>query len=177
MTMTATRKISPPNSVNPDRITAMTISATNSAAATPTAHNGSVNVPVERSSQGNQSRLIRAVRPSNPAPVWRSAARRATQNRAEARAYCSAANRRAVRGRCLVYLRARELHDVGPLLDVFAEVFVELGGRHRHRHGTLLGLGFLHIGPREDLVNLAVELFDDLFWRASRRHDAKPDGR
>src|SRR5947209_13270268 len=157
MTMAATRKISPPNSVSPARITAMTINATNSAAATPTAHKGRVNVPVERSSPGNQSRLIRAVRPSNPAPVWRSATRRATQNRARATAYCSAATG-AVPGRgCLVHLGARELHDIGPLLDVFAQVFVELGGRHRHRHGVLLGPGFLHIGPREDLVNLAIE--------------------
>src|SRR3954451_5214488 len=139
MTMIATRKISPPNSVNPDRITAITISATNRAAATPTAHRGSVNVPVERSSPGNQSRLIRAVRPSNPAPVWRSAAGTPSQNRAKARAYCNAANRRAVRGGCLVHLGAREFHHVRPLFDVFAQVFVELGRRHRHRHGALLG--------------------------------------
>src|SRR5438552_14742524 len=127
MTTTATRKISPPNSVSPDRITAMTISATNSAAATPTAHKGSVNVPVERSSPGNQSRLIRAVRPTNPAPVWRSAASFATQNRAVARAYCSAAIPAAYATGRLVHLGTRELHDVGPLVDVFTQILVELG--------------------------------------------------
>src|ERR1043165_9826018 len=119
--MIATRKTRPPSSFKPVRITAMTISATKRAAATPTAHKGSVNVPVERSSPGNQSRLIRA---SPPHQSGRSMAQRSKV-------------RQLKRGRAMVYCIAHELgsvhldawglHDLGPFLDVGAQVLVELG--------------------------------------------------
>ena len=66
-----------PNSVTPARITEMTMSATNSAATTPASHKGSVNVPVEGSSPGSQSKLIRASPPhqSGHSMAQRGAAR------------------------------------------------------------------------------------------------------
>src|SRR3954453_23451096 len=58
MTMTAARNTSAPNSFSPDRTTAMTISATTSADATPTTHKGTVKVPLARSRPGSHSRFI-----------------------------------------------------------------------------------------------------------------------
>src|ERR1051325_1705841 len=58
MTMTAARNSSEPRSFNPARTTAMTISATRSAATTPTTHKGTVKVPLARSRPGTESRFI-----------------------------------------------------------------------------------------------------------------------
>src|SRR6266481_750397 len=74
-------------------------------------------------------------------------------------------------------LDARNLHHLRPLLDVLAQVGVELGGSHHQRHRSLLVPCFLHVGPPDRLVDFGIEHVDDRLRRAGRRHDPEPDGR
>src|SRR5215472_16257588 len=74
-------------------------------------------------------------------------------------------------------LDARHFHHLRPLLDVLAQIGVELGGRHHQRHRSLLVPRFFHVGAADRLVDFGIEQIDDRLRRAGRRHDAEPDGR
>src|SRR6266542_720946 len=73
-------------------------------------------------------------------------------------------------------LGAGNLHHLRPLLDVLAQVGVELGGSHHQRHRSLLVPRFFHVGTADRLVDFGIEQVDDRLRRAGRRHDAEPDG-
>src|SRR5262249_18998871 len=60
----------------------------------------------------------------------------------------------------LLRFGARNFNHVRPFLDVFAQIGVELGGRHHQRHRALLVPGLLHVGAGDHLVDLGVELID-----------------
>src|SRR5258708_17268942 len=75
----------------------------------------------------------------------------------------------------LIGLRARDLHDARPLLDVLAHEARELLGRHRHRGRPLLRPGLAHLGRIHRARDLGVQLLDDGARRSRGRHDAEPD--
>ena len=54
-----------------------------------------------------------------------------------------------------------QLHDLRPLVDVGAQIFLEFRRRHRHRHGALPRPGVLDVGPRHDLADFRIEHVDD----------------
>src|SRR5262249_43485477 len=66
-------------------------------------------------------------------------------------------------------LGARNLHHLGPLLDVLAQVGVELGGRHHQRHPPLLVPRLFHVGAAHRLVDFCLVPVDDPPPRAPPR--------
>src|SRR6266545_68388 len=74
-------------------------------------------------------------------------------------------------------LQAGRFHHPRPLLDILAQIGIELGGAHHQRDGPLLVPGLLHVGAIDRLVDLGIELVDDRLGRAGGRHDADPNGR
>src|ERR1700738_4990038 len=147
----------------PERTTAITASATNTAAATPTAHKGSVNVPVERSSPGTQSRLIRTSPPHySGASMAEDAVHRYLKPRnPKGLLRCGNTPPFAIWNFSFsVHLGARDLDHVRPFLDVGTKIFVELCRAHQHRDCALLGPGFLHAEPERRLVTRDTSLGD-----------------
>src|SRR5215475_9879643 len=70
-----------------------------------------------------------------------------------------------------LWLDARELDHLGPLLGFVSDELSEFGRRHRHRHAPEVGKPRLKLGVGEDGIDLSVELLDDLsgrvFWHAN----------
>src|SRR5664280_505198 len=79
--------------------------------------------------------------------------------------------------RPLLDLGPGHFYHMGPLLDVFAQIGIELLRRLHQRDSALLEPGGFHVGQFDHLVDRAVEEGDDLLGRALRRHQADPDGR
>src|SRR5258706_8766986 len=75
----------------------------------------------------------------------------------------------------LVGLRARDLHDARPLLDVLAHEARELVRRHRHRGRPLLRPRLPHLGRIHRARDLGVQLLDDGARRSRGCHDPQPD--
>src|SRR5690349_6297296 len=72
----------------------------------------------------------------------------------------------------LVELRARLLHDLGPLVLLGADEGAELRGRLRPKLRSGLVEALLHLGRAEHLRDRGMQLVHDLGRRSGRRHDA-----
>src|SRR6478752_6444839 len=66
------------------------------------------------------------------------------------------------------------LDDVGPFGHLGFHESLELGLRHYDRGSTGLFPGFLDVGTRENLGDLAAELVHDRLGCAGRSHEADP---
>src|SRR5262249_14032509 len=73
-----------------------------------------------------------------------------------------------------VWLNARELDHLAPLLDVISDEVAEVGGRASKRRATQISELCLDLGISERRVDLLVELLDNLNGRVSRRADTPP---
>src|SRR5262245_9063606 len=67
-----------------------------------------------------------------------------------------------------LHLDAGGLDDLGPLVDIAAQIRIELDRRHDERLGALLEPCLLHLGLAQHLVDLGIELVDDRLGRARR---------
>src|SRR5262249_45760525 len=73
-----------------------------------------------------------------------------------------------------LWLDARELDHLGPLLGFVSDELSEFGRRHRHRHAPKVGKPRLKLGVAEDGIDLSVELLDDLSGRVFRHANSVP---
>src|SRR5262245_24579798 len=76
-----------------------------------------------------------------------------------------------------LWLDARKLDHLGPLLGFVSDELSEFGRRHRHRHAPKVGEPRLDRGIGEAGVNCLVELVDDLGGCVLGNADAIPETR
>ena len=72
---------------------------------------------------------------------------------------------------------ARELHHLGPFLNVFGDELAELGGRTCKRRVAKVCNPRFHRGIGENSIDLLVEFLDDIGGRILWRADTQPRAR